>query len=128
MFKRLSGLLLVFVLICLLAFFFKNELAKVKMDYRVILFANALLFVLSVFSLSIHTKALSNSNPNVFVRGVMIANVLKILGLAAAALIYISVAGKATSANAVFASLFLYIIYTWVEKRETIRMSKSRKN
>jgi ACR3 family arsenite efflux pump ArsB len=129
MFKRLSGLFLVFGIVCLLSFGLKDQLANWKIDYRVVAGANALLLVLGIISLSLHTKALSNPNPNVFVRSVMLANVIKIFVLAAAAFIYINVAGKkAVSTNAVFVSLFLYIVYTWVEKRETIKMSKSQKN
>jgi len=126
--KRMRGLLLVFAIVTILAFVLKEQLAQIKIDYKVVAGANAILFALSIFSLFMHTRALENSNPNVFVRSVMIANVLKLIGLASAALIYISVAGTNTSSNAVFVALFLYIVYTWVEKRETILMSKSRKN
>lgn len=126
--RQFMSLVIVFIIISLVAFLLRTPLAGIKTDYRVILGANLLLFVLSLVSLVLHIRALSKPNPQVFIRSVMLANVLKLLGLAAAAFIYISVAGKATSTNAVFAGLFLYIVYTWVEKRATIRLSKSRKN
>lgn len=125
---KFSGLLIVFGIVCLLAFGLNTELSRWKIDYRVVAGANALLLFLSILSLTLHAKALSNPNPNVFVRSVMLANILKLLGIAAAALIYISVSGKNTSTNAVFLSLFLYVIYTWVEKRATIRLSKSKQH
>lgn len=125
---KFSGLFIVFGIVCLLAFGLNTELTKWKIDYRVVAGANALLLILSIISLTLHTKALANPNPNVFVRSVMLANILKLLGIAAAALIYISVSGKNTSTNAVFVCLFLYVIYTWVEKRATIRLSKSKQN
>lgn len=128
MLKKFSGLFIVFGVVCLLSFGLKDQLANWKIDYRVVAGANTLLLILGIISLSLHAKAISNPNPNVFVRSVMVANVLKILGLATAAMIYISLAGKATSAKAVFVALFLYIVYTWIEKRETIRMSKSQKS
>ncbi len=124
---KFSGLLLVFGIVCLLAFGLNTELARWKIDYRVVAGANGLLFLLSILSLTLHAKALSNPNPNVFVRSVMLANIIKLLGIAAAALIYITISGKATSTNSVFVGLLLYIIYTWVEKRATIRLSKSKK-
>ena len=127
MFKKLSGLFLVFGIVMLIAFVLKDQLAKWKIDYMVVAGANMLLLILGIISLSLHSRAITNPNPNVFVRSVMIANVLKILGLATAALIYISLAKKSTSTNAVFVALFLYIVYTWIEKRETIRISKSQK-
>jgi hypothetical protein len=126
---KFSGLFIVFGVVGLLAMGLKDELLQWKIDYRVVLGANALLLLLGIISLSLHSKALSNANPNAFVRSVMLANILKLLGIASAALIYISLAGKKnTSVNAVFVGLFLYIIYTWVEKKATIRLSKSRKS
>jgi hypothetical protein len=125
---KFSGLFIVFGIVGLLAFGLNTELSKWKIDYRVVAGANALLLFLSIISLTLHAKALSNSNPNAFVRSVMLANILKLLGIAAAALIYISVSGKNTSTNAVFVCLFLYVVYTWVEKRATIRLSKSKQN
>jgi hypothetical protein len=126
--RQFMGLAVVFMIVSLVAFLLKARLADIKTDYRVILGANLLLFILSLVSLVLHARALSKPNPQVFIRSVMLANILKLLGLAAAAFIYISAAGKSTSTNAVFAGLFLYIVYTWVEKRATIRLSKSRKN
>ncbi len=125
---KFSGLFLLFGIVCLLAFGLNTELSKWKIDYKVVAGANALLLLLSIISLTLHVKALANPNPNVFVRSVMLANILKLLGIAAAALIYISLSGKNTSTNAVFVCLFLYVIYTWVEKKATIRLTKSKQN
>jgi len=125
---KFNGLFILFGIVCLLAFGLNTELSRWKIDYRVVAGANALLLFLSIISLTLHAKAISNANPNVFVRSVMLANILKLLGIAAAALIYISMAGKATSTNAVFVCLFLYVIYTWLEKRATIRLSKQKQH
>lgn len=124
--NKFSGLVVLFVLILALCLFFKTQLASVKVDYRVVLGANLLLFLLGGLSLLLHIRALGKPNPQVFVRSVMLANIIKIFGVAAAALIYISLSGKQTSTNAVFAGMFLYIVYTWVEKRATIQLSKSK--
>jgi hypothetical protein len=124
--KPFTGLVIVFVAVSIVAFLLKGQLGNIQADYLVILGANTLLFVFGVISLLLHTNALAKPNPQAFIRSVLLANVLKILGLATAAFIYISVAGKSTSTNAVFGGLLLYIIYTWVEKRATIQLSKSR--
>lgn len=126
MLKRYSGLLLVFVIVTAIVFVLKEPLAGWKVDYRVLLGANIILFLLGLVSLSLHQRALGKPNPQVFIRSIMLANIIRLLSLAAAAFIYISVAGKTTSVNAVFGAMFLYIVYTWVEKRATIQLSKSR--
>jgi hypothetical protein len=126
MFKILSGLFLVFGVVTLASFGLKDELTRWKIDYRVVMGANTLLFLLGIASLLLHMRALRNPNPQAFIRSIMLANVIKIFGLAAAALIYISTSGKTTSSRAVFVGLFLYIIYTWVEKRATIQISKPK--
>jgi hypothetical protein len=128
MLKNLTGLLIVFVVVSLVALGLKDVFASWKIDYRVLLGANTLLFVLGVVSLSLHLRALAKPNPQAFIRSVMLANIIKILSLAIVAFAYISVAGRFTNTNGVFAGLFLYIIYTWVEKRATIKLSKSRNN
>lgn len=127
-FSKFSGLVILFLVVSAVSVFMKDKFAAWNIDYLVVLGANTLLFLLSVLSLVLHIRALTKPNPQVFVRTVMLANIIKLLGLAAAALIYISVAKKSTSANAVFAGLFLYIVYTWVEKRATIALSKTRKS
>jgi hypothetical protein len=124
--NKFTGLVIVFVIVTLVGFLLKDQLAQVKVDYRVVLGANTLLFILGVISLLLHMNALSKPNPQAFIRSVMLANIIKILGLAIAAFVYITVAGKSASTNAIFGGLFLYIIYTWIEKRATIQLSKSR--
>lgn len=126
--KSFGGLVTLFLVVSAICILLKDRLDGWNTDYRVVLGANIILFLLGVLSLALHIRALAKPNPQVFIRSVMLANILKLLGLAAAALIYISVAKKATSANAVFAGLFLYIVYTWVEKRATIALSKTRKS
>lgn len=129
MFKNLSGLFILFGIVGLICFGLKDELLKWKIDYKVVVAGNALLFVLSVVSIVLHTRALTNPNPNVFVRSVMLSNVMKILVITAAAVIYVVTTGKQNaSTNAIFAVLFLYIVYSWIEKRAAIRLSKTRKS
>ena len=127
MLSKLNGLFIVFGIVTLLSFGLRDQFTAWKIDYKVVLGANTLLFLIGIISLLLHIRALRNPNPQVFIRSIMIANILKILSLATAALMYISTSNKATNTRAVFAGLFLYIIYTWVEKRATIQLSKSKK-
>ncbi|MFX5817193.1 hypothetical protein ABTE26_20070, partial [Acinetobacter baumannii] len=62
-------------------------------------------------------KASDDKNPHAMVRGVMSGVVLKLFVLGGAAFIYLYVAGASRNTNALFVSMALYIIYTWLEVR-----------
>jgi hypothetical protein len=127
MFRNLSGLFIVFGVVSLLCVALKDQLAKWTIDYRAVLVGNVILLVLSAISVMLHLRAFSKSNPNVFVRSVMLSNILKIMGIVAASVIYTISVGKNTAQNTIFTGLFLYVVYSWMEKKITMRLSKSRK-
>jgi hypothetical protein len=127
MFRNFSGLFIVFGVVSLVCVALKDQLSKWTIDYRAVLVGNAILLVLSVVSVMLHARAFSKSNPNVFVRSVMLSNILKIMGIVAASVIYTISVGKSTAQNTIFAGLFLYVVYSWMEKKITMRLSKSRK-
>lgn len=127
-FKHFRGLLVLFIIVIALSLVFKDKLAEKKIDYLVVIGANAILFVLSMISLAMHAKAVNNKNPNAFVRSIMAANIIKLLGVAITAFIYIQASSKETrSVNAIFIGLGLYIIYTWLEKKATLQINKSKR-
>ena len=51
------------------------------------------------------------------VRGVMGSVVLKLFVLGTAAFLYLYAAGESKSVNALFISMGLYLVYTWLEVR-----------
>jgi hypothetical protein len=124
--KQLTGLLIVFTVVTAIAFFLKEKLAEFKVDYLVVLAANLLLFLLSIISIGLHARAVSNPNPQAFIRSIMLANILKVFTVAIVALIYILASKKNTSVNAIFVGLFLYIVYTWLEKRVTLKLNEKK--
>lgn len=71
-------------------------------------------------------KNSQNPNPNAVIRGVMAGTFLKLFVLAAATLIYLFNAGEDRSVNAVFVGMGLYIIYTWLEVRISLRMNQKK--
>jgi hypothetical protein len=79
-----------------------------------------------MLNLFFQLKALGNPNPNAVVRGVMAGTFLKLLVIAAAACIYLLVAKQTRSVNAVFVGMALYIIYTWMEVRISLRLNPKK--
>lgn len=110
-------------LVCLLT---GSTLSAWKIDPRVLMAANLLLFIMAIVIINIMLKAMKNSNPNVFIRTVMGGTFIKLLILATAALIYIFVAGENRSVYGVVTSLLLYIIYTVVETKTILQLNKKQ--
>ncbi|MES2005373.1 MAG: hypothetical protein V4450_12715 [Bacteroidota bacterium] len=115
-----------FLVVTGLVFVLRVTLEEKKVSTTVVLSANALLFLFSMLNIYFQQKNINNPNQAAVIRGVMAGTFLKLMGLAAAALIYLVAAGSARSVNAVFVGMGLYIIYTWLEVCISLRM-KPRK-
>ncbi|MBL7759322.1 MAG: hypothetical protein JNK08_01360 [Sediminibacterium sp.] len=127
MFKEKRKLFLPLVVLMLvvnvLAVMLNSSLQQKQIDGLVVVCANTLLFIICASSLYMQVKSLNNSNPHAMVRGVMGSVVLKLFVLGTAAFIYLYAAGENKSVNALFISMGLYIVYTWLEVRIAMRLN-----
>ena len=115
--KKIMPLFFLFVVVNAVLLWYQKSLPFYHIDVMVVFAANSLLFVLSVLSLMMHTKAIDKKNPNAAIRGVLGATVLTLCVLAAAALIYLFITDKSRSLNAIFIGMVLYVFYTFIEVR-----------
>lgn len=115
-------LIVAFVIINGLLIPFRARLTAKGIDGDVVICANLLLFFFSILNIYFQSRNINNPNPNAVIRGVMAGMFLKLFGLAAAVMIYLFAAGAGRSVNAVFLSMGLYIIYTWLEVRISLRL------
>jgi len=115
-----------FVFVLGLTMLWQDKLAAHKISWVVVEGANAVLFILTFLNLYFQQKNINNPNQAAVIRGVMAGTFLKLMGLAAAAIIYLVAAGANRSVNAVFVGMGLYIIYTWLEVKISLQM-KSKK-
>lgn len=109
-----------------IAIIFKSVLQSYSIDNAVIIVANLLLFVISVVSIKMQLQSMHNTNPHVMVRVVMSSVVIKLFVLGTAAFIYLYIAGETKSVNALFISMALYLIYTWIEVRISLKLNPSK--
>lgn len=107
--------------ICLL---FGKKLDAIKIDHLVVIGANILLFLISIITLTMHLKAVKNANPNVFSRSIMGGMIIKLFGLGAGLVIYLIQAGKNISVYAIFVSMFLYVLYTFLEVKIALQLNQ----
>ncbi len=122
--KLVLGLFFIFIAINTGAMVAGHWLDEKHIDHVALMGANSLLFLVGIISLMMHTKALGNKNPNVFVRSIMAATFIKLMVILAAVMIYVVAAGSGRSIGAVIAGLGLYIVYTIFEVRAALQMNR----
>lgn len=119
-------LAVLYVLVDLALYPLQSFFATHKVNTMVVLGANTVLFAATVLNIVFQEKNLNNPNPAAVIRGVMAGTFLKLFALAATAMIYLLAAGVNRSVNAVFIGMGLYIVYTWLEVRITLRMKPKK--
>lgn len=126
--KLYLPLLILFIIVLAICFLFSSLLIQKQIDPWVVAGSNSLLFIICIYSLRSQLKSMDNTNPHAMVRGVMGSVVLKLFVLGAAAFVYLYNAGKAVSINALFVSMGLYIVYTWLEVKTAMQLNPSKNN
>ena len=124
--KLTRPLVMVYIITTALFLAFRSRLEMIKMDVTVLICANLLLFVVSMLILYLQMKNLTDPNPNAMVRGVIGGTFVKLFVLAAAVIIYLIAAGARKSVNAVLGAMGLYIIYTWLEVKISLRLTAKK--
>ncbi len=104
----------------------KNWLTKYGIDYEVLIVGNLLVFFVTIASLFFHIKGFSTNNAQVFLRGVYASLMIKMIVVAASVLIYASVVAK-PNRPAVYISMGLYFVYSFIEVRTIFRLMKEKK-
>lgn len=122
--KYITPMIVFFLIVNGVCLVFGSKLQSKGIDYTILLTANLLLCVLSLIIFVFLVRAAKNPNPNVFVRTVMGSSVIKLLILATVAGIYLLTAGKNRNVPAVIISAALYIIYSFIEVKSTLKFQK----
>lgn len=118
---------LALVILCITALGW-DGFEKKAISPRILLSANAILFVLTNISMRMHNASYTTKNEFAFVRNVMGATVLKLLVIVAAIFIYFYASGELVNMGGIFGGMFMYIAYTTVEVILVLRRNAKRKN
>ncbi len=122
--KIFLSVILLFTFVNAFCLLFAGVLDTHKINHLVLMVSNLLLFLLSIISLTMHYKAMKNTNPNVFIRSVMGGSFMKLMVIAAAIVAYLSLAGANRSLYAVLCTMVLYVFYTIIEVRNALKMNR----
>lgn len=117
-------IVLAFVLSSLLIWIVRGRLAGWDMDYRVLLLGNGILFLATAISFYLYSKALRNANVQAFLRMVYGSLIIKMVFVIAATLLYVFLAGREVSKHAIIGCFGLYILYTFLEVKVLMQLSK----
>jgi K+-transporting ATPase A subunit len=101
-------------------------LDSIKVNHSVVIFGNALLFLLAMISLQLHMSASKKENPNVLVRSIMMSTFLKMILIAVSVLIYVKMAKETKSKWAIFVTMFIYLIYMAIELKIALKLNKKQ--
>ncbi|MBC7535681.1 MAG: hypothetical protein H7258_08315 [Ferruginibacter sp.] len=124
--RALLPLIVVCIIFFLLPVILSDILAKNHIDKNVLLGANALFFGISLISFTIQKRGMQNKNPHVFVRSVTGGMLIKMVFCIMAVICYVYLSGTAFNKRAIFLSLFLYLIYLFVEVVVIMKMNKKQ--
>jgi cytochrome bd-type quinol oxidase subunit 2 len=115
--KNYLYLLILFVAASCVFLALKENQVNGKIDYNVAEAGNVLLCTLAMIGCAMHMKAVKNSNPNVFVRSIMLVMMIKFFVLIGALAVYLYTAGRMKNTPAIFICMGLYVVYTILEVR-----------
>ena len=95
-------------------------------DYLVLLFANALFCLTALAVFNMQRKAMDNSNPNVFIRSVMVGVMLKMLVCLVFVMGYVFLTRPAFNRPAIYLSLLIYLVYLVTEVAIVMKLNKRK--
>jgi hypothetical protein len=125
--RPLLPIVLTFVLVNVLVLTVRPMLAGWKIDYGVLLAGNGLLFLVTAASFFLYVKGLRHDNVQFFLRVLYGSLLIKFVGCLLAVLIYAAVSRQGVNRNGIFGCFILYMLYTFLEVRILVQLSKRKK-
>lgn len=126
--KSMFPLVIVFIITAALIFIFRQFLELHGFDWQVLSGGNIFIYIVTALSMHLLGKGMNAADTHAFLRNAYSAVLMKLFAFAAAAFMYILLSGKNLNKPALFASMALYLIYTFVELSVIMKHSNAKKN
>jgi hypothetical protein len=126
--QLIKPLILLFVAFSAFSVTGKQWLEKQGIQQDVVLVGNLVLFAVSLLAYYINVQSVKSSNPQSSVRAMYGSFMLKFFVIAIVAFVYIMMTKKNVNKPGLMICAGLYIIYTALETRALMRLTKERKN
>ena len=124
--KLLQPLILLFLLLNGGLFFLNENLTKWGLQFKFLIVANLIFFIISIIAFLMQKKALKNTNPNVFIRSVMGGMLIKMAICIVAVAVYAIAFKNNFSSNSILAAMFLYLVYLGVEVAVATKLNRQK--
>ena len=125
--RMLLPLLVIFIVLTIFILSATNLWQKYNIDKNVLMGANFLFMGTGLLVFFMQKNALTNKNPNVFIRSVIAGMMIKMFSTVLAVLTYVVLVGPTYNKKGVFISLFMYLIYLAAEVTAISKLN-SKKN
>ncbi len=119
-------IIIVFIIINAVCLVFSKQLDAKGVDHIILIYANLILFIITLVTSFILIKSSFNSNPYAFVRGVTLSSFIKLIAIAVSVVIYLHAAGPSGSTYAVAVAMLFYIVYTILEVNGAMKLNKQQ--
>jgi hypothetical protein len=111
-----------------LAIVFRNRLERSGFDVDLLLISNLVLCTLTFFSFYILYKGMKASTTAGFLKSVYGSFLLKLILVAGLVFGYVMFQKAEVNKASLISSMFLYLVYTFVETRGLLKLSRLNKN
>lgn len=124
--KALRPIYILFSIINIIALVLYKQLKSTGIDTDVLLWGNIFVFALTIISFYMLNKGLNAKTTFNFMSAVYGSFIMKLVVGAAAVVVYVVYAGEQKNLPAVFASMFLYLFYTFFEIKALLELLKNK--
>ena len=124
--KSLRPIWLLFIVVNFIGLIFYKQLKSAGIDGDVLITGNIFVFTLTIVSFYMLNRGLNAKSTFNFMSAVYGSFLMKLVIGAGAVVIYVSYAGEQKNLPAVFASMFLYLFYTFLEIKGLLELLKQK--
>ncbi len=126
--KSILPLVIVFLVIAVFILICRSFLVQHGFSWQVLSGGNLFIYIVTAISMHLLSKGLHAEKTQAFLRNAYSGILVKLFACAAAAFIYILVAGENVNRSSLFACMFLYLVYSFTELSVIMKQSNARKN
>ncbi len=124
--KAIRPIYVLFIVIELIGLIFFKQLISSGIDANVFMIGNLFVFTLTIISFYMLNKGLKAKATFNFMSAVYGSFIMKLVVGAGAVVAYVLFAGEQKNLPAIFASMFLYLFYTFLEIKALLALLKDK--